>query len=54
MIRLHRAEGADSGDGAAQNVLVLGYDRSALTGENTIKAYARCGIDLAVIADLKF
>lgn len=41
--------------GSAEDVIrvagLLGYDRSALTGKN---AYARCGIDLAVIADLKF
>lgn len=44
--------------GSAEDVIrvagLLGYDRSALTGENTINAYARYGIDLAVITDLKF
>lgn len=44
--------------GSAEDVIrvagLLGYDRSALTGENTIKVYARYGIDLAAIADLKF
>ncbi|MFF5207880.1 class IV adenylate cyclase [Streptosporangium sp. NPDC000396] len=32
----------------------LGYDESQLTGENTIKVYARYGIDLTTITDLRF
>ena len=33
---------------------LLGYDETDLTGENTIKVYARYGIDLAGIPDLRF
>ncbi|WP_406311749.1 CYTH domain-containing protein [Streptosporangium sp. NBC_01639] len=32
----------------------LGYDEEQLTGENTIKVYARYGIDLTAITDLRF
>lgn len=32
----------------------LGYAEADLTGENTIKVYARYGIDLATISDLRF
>lgn len=32
----------------------LGYRKDQLTGENTTKVYARYGIDLADIADLRF
>jgi adenylate cyclase, class 2 len=32
----------------------LGYDEDQLTGENTVKVYARYGIDLQVIPDLRF
>ena len=33
---------------------VLGYPEAALTGENTTKVYARYGIDLSTITDLRF
>jgi adenylate cyclase class 2 len=33
---------------------LLGYADDQLTGENTIKVYARYGIDLTTIADLRF
>ncbi|GAA0978000.1 CYTH domain-containing protein [Nocardiopsis tropica] len=33
---------------------LLGYGESDLTGENTTKVYARYGIDLAAITDLRF
>lgn len=33
---------------------LLGYTEADLTGENTIKIYARYGIDLNAIADLRF
>lgn len=33
---------------------MLGFDESLLTGENTTKVYARYGIDLAAIAELRF
>jgi adenylate cyclase class 2 len=33
---------------------LLGYDEEQLTGENTMKVYARYGIDLADIPDLRF
>lgn len=33
---------------------LLGYSESDLTGENTIKVYARYGIDLASIPHLRF
>ncbi|MDT8910925.1 CYTH domain-containing protein [Amycolatopsis sp. PS_44_ISF1] len=33
---------------------LLGYGPEALTGENTIKVYARYGIDLTAIPDLRF
>ncbi len=32
----------------------LGYPEEALTGENTLKVYARYGIDLAAISQLRF
>ena len=33
---------------------LLGYDEAELTGENTTKVYARYGIDLSTITDLRF
>lgn len=33
---------------------LLGYAEEQLTGENTIKVYARYGIDLTTISDLRF
>lgn len=33
---------------------LLGFDESDLTGENTTKVYARHGIDLGAISDLRF
>ncbi|MFD6107437.1 hypothetical protein ACFWFQ_32780, partial [Nocardia salmonicida] len=33
---------------------LLGYTESDLTGENTIKIYARHGIDLNTIRELRF
>jgi adenylate cyclase, class 2 len=33
---------------------LLGYPEGQLTGENTIKVYARHGIDLTAISDLRF
>lgn len=33
---------------------LLGYDEDQLTGENTVKVYARYGIDLQAIPDLRF
>ncbi|RCV52551.1 class IV adenylate cyclase [Marinitenerispora sediminis] len=33
---------------------LLGYGEQHLTGENTVKVYARHGIDLAAIPDLRF
>jgi adenylate cyclase class 2 len=33
---------------------LLGYTEAELTGENTIKVYARYGIDLGTIAELRF
>lgn len=33
---------------------LLGYPEDRLTGENTIKVYARYGIDLTAISELKF
>jgi adenylate cyclase class 2 len=33
---------------------LLGYAESDLTGENTTKVYARYGIDLSTITDLRF
>jgi adenylate cyclase, class 2 len=32
----------------------LGFAEDQLTGENTIKVYARYGIDLSTIPDLRF
>jgi hypothetical protein len=32
---------------------LLGYDEDQLTGENTVKVYARYGIDLTAIPDLR-
>jgi adenylate cyclase, class 2 len=33
---------------------LLGYEEDQLTGENTVKVYARYGIDLETIPDLRF
>lgn len=44
--------------GSAEEVIrvarLLGYSAEELTGENTLKVYARYGIDLTAIADLRF
>ncbi|WP_328992630.1 CYTH domain-containing protein [Kribbella sp. NBC_01245] len=44
----------DSREHVVQVAGLLGIDESRLTGENTIKVYARYGIDLEAIADLRF
>jgi adenylate cyclase, class 2 len=33
---------------------LLSYDEDQLAGENTVKVYARYGIDLQAIPDLRF
>lgn len=45
---------ADSREEVVRVAGLLGYAESELTGENTTKVYARYGIDLAEIADLRF
>ncbi|RAL21960.1 class IV adenylate cyclase [Thermoflavimicrobium daqui] len=37
-----------------QVATLLGFDKSQITGENTIKIYARYGIDLNTIKELRF
>jgi adenylate cyclase class 2 len=45
---------ADSHEEVIEVAAKLGYDESQLTGENTTKVYARYGIDLRTITDLRF
>jgi adenylate cyclase class 2 len=45
---------AESRDDVVRVAGVLGYAADDLTGENTVKVYARYGIDLGTIADLRF
>jgi adenylate cyclase, class 2 len=45
---------ASSKDGVVRVASLLGYTEADLTGENTIKIYARYGIDLNTIRELKF
>jgi adenylate cyclase class 2 len=45
---------AGSKDEVIRIAALLGYAEDQLTGENTIKVYARYGIDLTAIADLRF
>jgi adenylate cyclase class 2 len=44
----------DSYEHVVRVARLLGYAESQLTGENTIKVYARYGIELANISDLRF
>jgi adenylate cyclase class 2 len=45
---------ADSRAEVVRVASLLGYTEAELTGENTTKVYARYGIDLSTIADLRF
>ena len=45
---------ADSREEVVRVAALLGYAEAELTGENTTKVYARYGIDLATITDLRF
>lgn len=45
---------SDSRDDVVRVANLLGYDESQLTGENTVKVYARYGIDLSSIKELRF
>ncbi|MCY9786097.1 class IV adenylate cyclase [Nocardiopsis sp. EMB25] len=45
---------ADSRAEVVRVAALLGYAESDLTGENTTKVYARYGIDLTTITDLRF
>lgn len=45
---------ADSHAEVVRVAALLGYDESDLAGENTTKVYARYGIDLSAITDLRF
>jgi adenylate cyclase, class 2 len=45
---------ADTVDDVVRVARLLGYDDTDLTGENTMKVYARYGIDLSTISDLRF
>lgn len=45
---------ATSKDAVIEVAQLLGYDEDQLTGENTTKVYARYGIDLNNISDLRF
>lgn len=44
----------DSRDDVVRVAGLLGYDESQLTGENTMKVYARYGIELGEIRELRF
>jgi adenylate cyclase class 2 len=43
-----------SKDEVVRLAALLGYAEDQLTGEDTIKVYARYGIDLTTITDLRF
>jgi adenylate cyclase class 2 len=45
---------ADSREQVIEVAALLGFEESQLTGENTIKIYARYGIDLNAIPELRF
>ena len=45
---------ADSRAEVVRVAALLGFDEASLAGENTTKVYARYGIDLAAIMDLRF
>jgi adenylate cyclase class 2 len=45
---------ADTKDDVMRVARLLGFTEDQLTGENTIKVYARYGIDLTAITELKF
>lgn len=45
---------AGSKDEVVRVAAMLGFTEEQLTGENTIKVYARYGIDLTAISDLRF
>lgn len=45
---------ADSREDVVRVAGLLGYDESQLTGENTMKVYARYGVDLESIRELQF
>jgi adenylate cyclase, class 2 len=45
---------ADTQDDVLRVAGLLGYDESQLTGENTMKVYARYGIELGGIRELRF
>ncbi|MEU3212989.1 CYTH domain-containing protein [Nocardiopsis alba] len=45
---------ADSRAEVVRVAALLGFDESSLTGENTTKVYARYGVGLSGIADLRF
>lgn len=45
---------AESKDKVVEIAARLGYSEDQLTGENTTKVYARYGIDLTTITDLRF
>ncbi|GAA4663488.1 class IV adenylate cyclase [Amycolatopsis dongchuanensis] len=45
---------ADSAAEVVRTIALLGYDEDQLTAENTIKVYARYGIDLGSLPELRF
>jgi adenylate cyclase class 2 len=45
---------ADSLEKVIEVASFLGFDENQLTGENTVKIYARYGIDLHAIRELRF
>ena len=45
---------ADSRERVVEVAATLGFEESRLTGENTVKVYARYGIDLGSLADVRF
>ncbi|QFZ17741.1 class IV adenylate cyclase [Saccharothrix syringae] len=45
---------ADSAEEVKRVATALGYDESELTTENTVAVYARYGIDLATLAEVRF
>jgi adenylate cyclase class 2 len=45
---------ADSKEQVVETAKKLGFEEEQLTGENTLNIYAKYGIDLDLISDLRF
>jgi adenylate cyclase class 2 len=54
MIPLYVEIEADSQEQVVETAIKLGFSEEQLTGENTVKIYARYGIDLDSMEELRF